>query len=553
MSLIATRSSFRPLATSYSNSQVQLEALSSKAAAQVLNPAMLSAMTAGSFIGHLARLGTLACGAQAGRFGTALHFLSYGISLGSEALAFETTHRAFQNISEHSTNQNLWNWEGQGGLREGVFAAFFTIGSLKVFGRMAQNQSSIVQHLSSDLGLVASQNALSLLPGSSAPEGSLFAQLVHAETLRLQLALGGQILRGLLPSITFLERNLERGIQSSSFNLSRAQTLETTILSPRMAANRRKTPVDHYEETVVDPDLSDRMSFERERVWADEFIRGQNGVVGLDIEMEFNTRDYLRYRDYLIARMARGETNLIPEIRLAEEALRTFRIPFTPFEGPGDPYVHEDCVIFDAALLGLDTPLHHPSPDLDAAAQTMAVSGTAIGRMLEASPTPGLAPAPIELIPPAAQRTPTAEQSSRSWWRVALNTLVQPFRKTPPVEVNPTRLSIFPNLVVQGPFTYDASTGFYEYQFPRGVRPITLGRQGEHAILGDATLSKTHVTIRRQIDPSVTAYILTAHNLTIIHRATGGQSVVDHGKNAWLNPGDRVQLTENFSFIFRPQ
>ncbi len=275
--------------TALSESQISRDSLLESIAHQAGNEETLTAATMGSLFFKVSRVASLSLASQATRLAPFFNFASYGVALGAESLAFEGSHRALQSLSNNHENPHLWNWNGSGGLREGFTSTLFTIGSLKAFGALAQSQPIILQHIASDFGMVASQNVLGLLGWAPRPQGSAFEQFAHAEVMRLQLAVGGQLLRALAPSLSLLERNLEFTSQTFTSRTERAEF--SNILLPEMAAHKRGGD----GKTQFDMGLVARMAVEAEKNWVQAFIkRFQRTTDGAGISNEEIIR-YLRF------------------------------------------------------------------------------------------------------------------------------------------------------------------------------------------------------------------------------------------------------------------
>src|SRR5262249_10563652 len=143
----------------------------------------LAAMTAGGMAYRFGRVGAMTAGA--GRIASA------GIGLGAEVSAFEMTHRSLNSFSgEASFQPNLWRWEGQGGIRQGLSSSLITFGSLRGIGTLAQGQNVIVQHLLQDTGMVLGHQISGAFGITSRSTESLAEQFLHAEVTNLQLNAG---------------------------------------------------------------------------------------------------------------------------------------------------------------------------------------------------------------------------------------------------------------------------------------------------------------------------------------------------------------------------
>src|SRR5215467_3975318 len=140
---LLSRSSLSPSLMSPLQSQV--DGLVGGFTQQATDWRSLAAMMAGGMTYRLGRVGAMAAGT--GRIA------SVGIGLGAEVTAFEMTNRSLSSLTGE-THSNLWRWEGQGGIRQGLLSSLVTFGSLKGAGRLAQGENVIVQHLLQDTGMV---------------------------------------------------------------------------------------------------------------------------------------------------------------------------------------------------------------------------------------------------------------------------------------------------------------------------------------------------------------------------------------------------------------
>jgi hypothetical protein len=169
----------------------------------------LAAMTAGGIAYRLGRIGILASGGS--KAGVLIRGVSLLGGLATEVATFEIAHRSFASFTgEGHSHSRLWSWNGVGGLKEGFLSSLVTFGTLKGFGKLAQRQNLILQHLAQDTGMVLGHQASAFLGITPAPEGSLAEQFLHAEVTNLQMgagmALGHSLSGGKLHAI---ERKLE--------------------------------------------------------------------------------------------------------------------------------------------------------------------------------------------------------------------------------------------------------------------------------------------------------------------------------------------------------
>ena len=483
--------------------------------------------------------------------------------MGAETLAFEGTHRALQSLSGNHENPNLWRWNGNGGLREGLTSTLFTIGSLKAFGTAYQGQSLLLQHFASDLRMLASQNALGLLGWIPRPQGSSLEQLAHAEVLRLQLAAGGEFLRTFVPSLSLLERNLEFSIQS----VKTQRSIPANEVVEIMAGNRDDFP-DPDGRTIADASLIPRMAETRDKARAENFERVWRlpGTV-------LKTEELIWYAKYCFSHPAyegEGGTVIVSYDSVYEQVRRELTnrgvnvmaiilSALPPSPPPSDDASDQKARVIDMNVLlaelqqrAINLSNLGNSTGSEGNTNTQAVSPDGILRMLDTGNNAGVGSpqnAALAVVPPPLP-TPSQRSLGQRFYDATLGKIWPASRPTTQTNPSPLQLSF------RGPFHFDSATNTYRYRFPRGSRTTTMGRGWtvDHRITGDSQLSRKHITIQRRIEPETTAYILTAHNLTVIHRARGGATeTFDHDQTAWLNPGDRVVLTPHVSFIFAPE
>lgn len=680
MFLRALSFSDQPRPQSLSQSQIQGAALGRAFSDQAVSAPTLTAMSAGSLAGQFARLASLSLAPSARLFSSL-------VALGAETFAFEASHRACESFLNRPASENLWKWNGEGGLRSGCLSTFVNLTSLRGFGFLFQGRSALFQALSADLGMVAGQRLMAAFEGRTESEENFLSQLAQAEITRLQLAAGGQLARALLPSATLLERSLEPSAQSAR-GRARSEASHEEIRLEILSGNRGDEG--DSNRTVLDMDLPTRMTKERdadrarrfEQFWNDPQValhpdelrwyvqhcyanaveignegtflmpahdilrqvlaelnrRGENTqhIIsnallgrrnGEEFRQIFDIAEFLdpsvpSARAVIADMLSKGMTDNVPTEVLqaylpyldsspAQSALRAMAIrviiargerrfgpaPQTEESPTGmqEPMAREDLenlvetprihlisteqllrylndlpsfeggtMITPARALGPVVqelirrgvniggaqvtggahakPVTAP-PSTPAESATMTASPSDIFQMLE-TPTPGDAAKPQTGIAlPAANPPPPPSLLRRAL--SALNPLNWGRRSNSPSTLQ---------LQWSGPFQVDTATGVYRYRFPQGALPLTVGRGlfSDHRILGDPLISKKHLSIVRRIDPSGLAYVLTAHNITVIHRASGGQETFDHNETAWLHPGDRVVVSPHASFIFDP-
>src|SRR4029450_3010163 len=126
-------------------------------------------------------------------------------------------HRALAsfNPSQPQTS-NLWRWNGNVGLRQGLFQSLVTFGALKGAGRLAQGENLIAQHLFQDTAMVLGHQVSGVLGIAPRPTGSLAEQFLHAEATNLQIGAGMALAGRLAAGEQALERGLDLSLASNS-------------------------------------------------------------------------------------------------------------------------------------------------------------------------------------------------------------------------------------------------------------------------------------------------------------------------------------------------
>src|SRR5262245_26719588 len=118
--------------------QTQVDGLVGSFTQQVTNWRSLAAMVAGGITYRLGRVGVMgwSVGAPLGaplvgwaQQAAPLRILSVAAGLGAEVTAFEMTNRAFLSLAgplQVGAPANLWRWDGQGGIRQGLLTSLIT-------------------------------------------------------------------------------------------------------------------------------------------------------------------------------------------------------------------------------------------------------------------------------------------------------------------------------------------------------------------------------------------------------------------------------------------
>gem|GEM_PF-4181938 len=217
----------------------------------------LAALAAGGMAYRLGRIGAIGVGSSQG-----IRMASLGLGLAAEVSAFEGTTRALNSVGAGSPRptilsqgagaetaplheNNLWRWNGHGGLKHGLLSSLITFGTLKGFGRLAQGQNLILQHGAQDLGMVLGHQLAYRSGIGNKPEGTLAEQFLHAEITNLQLAAGTSLSHGALPRLASMERGLDlhlaskESASSPSFGSFDSPFPLATAKGPRLSLSER--------------------------------------------------------------------------------------------------------------------------------------------------------------------------------------------------------------------------------------------------------------------------------------------------------------------------
>jgi hypothetical protein len=203
--------------------QSQVDSLVGGFAQQATDWRSLAAMMAGGMTYRLGRVGAMATGT--GRLA------SLGIGLGAEVTAFEMTNRSLSSLTgENHLNPNLWRWDGQGGIRQGLLSSLVTFGTLKGAGRLAQGENVVVQHLLQDTGMVLGHQVSASFGVTDRPQGTLAEQFLHAEATNLQMGAGMTLAHSVAPGIQGLERGLDLSLRTTDVGAQSPRPGEETSL-----------------------------------------------------------------------------------------------------------------------------------------------------------------------------------------------------------------------------------------------------------------------------------------------------------------------------------
>src|SRR5262245_26470047 len=200
---------------SYTPLQSQVDGLVGSFTEQATDWRSLASMMVAGMTYRLGRVGAMTAGT--GRLA------SLGIGLGAEVSAFEFTNRTLQSVgaglvSAHFEGhpqgvplqaRNLWRWEGQGGIRQGLLSSLVTFGTLKGSARLAQGENVVVQHLLQDTGMVLGHQVTASFVIMDRPQGTLAEQFLHAEATVLQMSAGMALIHRFTSKIHSLEQGMD--------------------------------------------------------------------------------------------------------------------------------------------------------------------------------------------------------------------------------------------------------------------------------------------------------------------------------------------------------
>lgn len=210
-----------------SASQAQMEGLISGFVEQSTDWRSLAALMAGGVAYRLGRAGAFAV--LPGSVSPLSHGIAPLVGLASEVTAFQGVTDAL------SPSPLAGEGRGEGGYWSRWTTSFVQFGLLKVGGAAVVQQNVFVRHLLQDTSMVAGHQLTTRLGWTSAPEGNLAEQFLHAEVTNLQLIVGMGLVHGAAPGFSMLERGLElsalrqEGEGNSTLPLSHFEFRETVL------------------------------------------------------------------------------------------------------------------------------------------------------------------------------------------------------------------------------------------------------------------------------------------------------------------------------------
>jgi hypothetical protein len=105
-----------------------------------------------------------------------------------------TTLRATSRSPLQTKNDNIWNWSGPGGWKEGLLTSLVTFSLLKGAGHLARQENWVLQQFFPATAMVTGHQAAGALGISPNSEGTLADQLTHALATNLQMGAGMSLL-----------------------------------------------------------------------------------------------------------------------------------------------------------------------------------------------------------------------------------------------------------------------------------------------------------------------------------------------------------------------
>ncbi|MFO1518331.1 MAG: hypothetical protein U1F57_01490 [bacterium] len=177
-----------------------------------------TAMAAGSLFYRFGRLGTLVLASRAQQAAPLLRVASYGIGLASEVTAFQGTSDILSSLETGFPHPGAATAPLHASYWDRWRTSFVQFGLLKIGGAATQGQNALFQHLLQDTAMVAGHQATARLGWTSAPDGNLAEQFLHAEVTNLQMGLGMGLLHRAAPGLSILERSLDFSIRRSRYD-----------------------------------------------------------------------------------------------------------------------------------------------------------------------------------------------------------------------------------------------------------------------------------------------------------------------------------------------
>lgn len=178
---------------------------------------------------NMVTLSAMTLGSSAYRFGKLLsspflpRIFSSVIGLSLEVTVFEGTQQA---LSSAHTGNFSESWRN----------CFFNLGILKGMGFLLHSQNSILQHFSQDLSMVTGNQLTSFLGWTPEAQGGFLNQMLHAEILNNQLAVGNHLAGMLIGNRNHsMEQHLEQSTKLRSIERNGGFRQASPVDAIRMA------------------------------------------------------------------------------------------------------------------------------------------------------------------------------------------------------------------------------------------------------------------------------------------------------------------------------
>jgi PBS lyase HEAT-like repeat-containing protein len=187
----------------FTESQSLVDRTVSQSVEEIAKPETMLALLGAGGVSRLTRIGVMsAVPLQEGKVFLPLLAKggSYALSLANESAAFAGIERGFGHLEGRPSTESF----------EKAWArSAVSLGSLKFFGKVTEGQNIVLQHLSSNLGLVGAQNLGHAFQITDGPRGTLVEQMLQAEAMNWKMKGSMALLHGLSPNLFATERSLD--------------------------------------------------------------------------------------------------------------------------------------------------------------------------------------------------------------------------------------------------------------------------------------------------------------------------------------------------------
>src|SRR4030095_2099224 len=207
-SILDRSSLYQP--TSLSEVQALTDNLTSTFLEEATNLRTAAAMLGAGWVGRATRIGALGALPGQALLPQVTRVASFVPALAAESAAFAGIERGFHSLQRHPSSRSF---------TPDLARAAVTLVGLKAFSALGAGQNLILQHLTTDLGLVGSQHLAGAVGLTSRPTGSLAQQMLMAEATNWQMAGSLALAHGLSPRFTAAERGLDLYLHSQETSL----------------------------------------------------------------------------------------------------------------------------------------------------------------------------------------------------------------------------------------------------------------------------------------------------------------------------------------------